>query len=193
MMYCGKHVPWDHFPKSLSFQELQYPLIVLKQYFDFDWPNGHFKDLKTWRSFVIGNESYNHERLGAGKLLSKYHSTLKLLDALYVLHLVNEDEPSGKVSKEQLDNERSTWYWMPENLSEQELSCPYVLIKRIFKKIKPQLFRDYLMECIDFALSPHSVNSMTAEEIISLFKKLKKLISAAWIIRQRGTNTPFCK
>lgn len=193
MMYSGKYVPWDSFPKSLSFQELQYPLSVLKEFFDSDWPEGHIEDLKTWRSFVISHRYYTHEKLGAGKLLSKYHSTLKLLDALYVLHLLNREDPSEAVSEEQLIGERSNWHWMPENLSEEEILKPYLLTKRIFKKIKPQQFRDYLMECIDFALGPNPVNSMSAKEVISLFKKIKKLISVAWIIRQRETETPVYK
>lgn len=71
---------------------------------------------------------------------------------------------------------------------------PYIAVKRVFKEIKPQQFRDYLNEWIHFALSTHAVeDSMSMNEIILVYKSVKKLYSAAWIIRQRESDKPTLK
>ncbi|NVM65067.1 hypothetical protein FHW88_003371 [Mucilaginibacter sp. SG538B] len=192
-MFLDKHVPWDHYPKNLSFDEIRNPHWVIEQFFDWDWPQGHLEDLKTWRRFVVAYESYNDKRLGAGKLLSRYHSILKLLEALYILRLINSQEPIEAVSLTQLQSERDKWYWMPDNLSDDELTDPYRLLKKFFKTTKPQRCRDYLLEWIDFALSPQPIDSLSAQEVIGFYKNLKKLIAVAWLIRQREGDNPVYK
>ena len=194
-MYCGKYAPWEHYPKNLRFSEVQYPLTVVNHFFDLDWPKGHFENLKTWRYFVINYESFQHERFGPGKLFDTYEATLKLLEALHLLYLDNEDDDrSVATSDKQVNEEKQLWYWFPEKLSPEELKNPYIAIKRVFKEIKPQQFRDYLNEWIHFALSTHAVeDSMSMNEIILVYKSIKKLYSAAWIIRQRKSDNPTLK
>jgi hypothetical protein len=194
-MYCGKYAPWEHYPKNLRFSEVQYPLTVVNQFFDLDWPKGHFENLKTWRYYVINYESFNHERFGPGKLFDTYEATLKLLEALHLLYLDNEDDDrSVATSDKQVNEEKQLWYWFPEKLSPEELMNPYIAVKRVFKEIKPQQFRDYLNEWIHFALSTNAVeDSMSMNEIILVYKSVKKLYSAAWIIKQRETDKPTLK
>lgn len=194
-MYCGKYAPWEHYPKNLRFSEVQYPLTVVNQFFDLDWPKGHFEDLKTWRYYVINYESFKHERFGPGKLFDTYEATLKLLEALHLLYLDNEDDDrSVATSDKQVNEEKQLWYWFPEKLSPEELMNPYIAVKRVFKEIKPQQFRDYLNEWIHFALSTHAVeDSMSMNEIMLVYKSVKKLYSAAWIIRQRESDKPTLK
>jgi hypothetical protein len=194
-MYCGKYAPWEHYPKNLRFSEVQYPLTVVKHFFDLDWPKGHFEDLKTWRYYVLNYESFHHERFGPGKLFDTYEATLKLLEALHLLFLDNEDEDRSVITSEkQLNEEKQLWYWFPENLSHEELMNPYLATKRVFKEIKPQQFRDYLNEWIHFALSTHAVEeSMSMNEMLLVYKSVKKLYSAAWMIRQRESDKPTLK
>ncbi len=194
-MYCGKYAPWEHYPKNLRFSEVQYPLTVVRHFFDLDWPKGHFEQLKTWRYYVVNYESFNHERFGPGKVFDTYEATLKLLEALHLLYHEKQDNNRAIVtSKKQVNEEKQLWYWFPENLSAEEITNPYLAIKRVFKEIKPQQFRDYLNEWIHFALSTYAVDeSMTANELLLVYKSVKKLYSAAWIIRQRESNKPTLK
>lgn len=194
-MYCGKYVPWEHYPKNLRFSEVQYPLTVVNRFFDLNWPKGHFEDLKTWRYYVINYESFHHDKFGPGKLFDTYEATLKLLEALHLLYLDSKEGNRSVISSEkQLNEQKQLWYWYPENLSKDELTNPYLAIKRVFKEIKPQQFRDYLNEWIHFALSPHAVEeSMSMNEILLVYQSVKKLYSAAWIIRQRESDKPTLK
>jgi hypothetical protein len=194
-MYCGKYAPWEHYPKNLRFSEIQHPLTVIKEFYYRDWPDGHFEDLKKWRYFVINDKNFHDERFGPGELLGTYEANLKLLEALHLLYMENRDAGcSIKIDEKRLNEERQQWYWYPENLSPKELADPYFAIKRVFKKIKPQQFRDYLNDWLNFALSTSAVDeTMSTSEILLVYKSVKKLYSAAWLIRQREADKPVLK
>jgi hypothetical protein len=194
-MYCIKYAPLEHYPKNLRFSEVQYPLKVVNHFFELAWPKGHYEALKTWRYYVVNYESFQHKIFGPGKVFETYEATLKLLEALHLLYFDDQGEDrSIATSEKQLSEERQLWYWYPENLLPEELINPYLAIKRAFEEIEPQQFRDYLREWIRFALSANAVGeNMSTNEILQVYESVKKLYSAAWMIRQRESNKPALK
>jgi HEPN domain-containing protein len=190
-MYSGKYVPWDHFPKTLHFSEVQNPLQVIINFFSTDWPDGHRKQLKEWRRFVINDKSYNHKQEGPGMLLFIYDENLKMLEAMFLLLLDYQDNwsRSERITDKQLREEQEQWVYFPDNLSKNELIDPYLAVNKVFKKIKPQKFRDYLKAWVHNALYTFAADeTLRACEIDLVYENMLKIYSAAWLVHQRKTE-----
>ncbi|WP_114937798.1 hypothetical protein [Mucilaginibacter endophyticus] len=196
LMYCGVYAPWDHAPKFLRLSEVKNPMLPVKYFFDAHDVEGHEGILKHWRDHVVNDGFYNHQRFGPGVIYHDYELNVRLIEALHLLMLEHESTSYLKksVTAEQLDTEKEKWVWFPSGLSEQELYNPYIIIKAAFKEIEPQEFRDHLSEWLVAALSVQAIDeSVTPGEIITVFEHLKKLYSAAWIIRQREHDKPLLR
>jgi HEPN domain-containing protein len=182
--------PWEHYPKTLSQKEIENPLMVVEDFFSSDSLEGHAKRLKEWRYFVINNKVYTNDRHGPGTLLYLYDLNLKILEAIYLL-LMRDQNTFGneKVPEEQLGQEKEEWRYFPKNLSAKELLYPYKAIKKVFKKISPQQYREYLHEWVHQAFYNRADNeSLYASEVITVYENLLKVYSAAWMIFQRDTD-----
>jgi hypothetical protein len=193
-MYCGVYAPWDHAPKFLRLSEVKNPMLPVKYFFDAHDVEGHEGILRLWRDHVVNDGFYNHQRFGPGVIYHDYELNVRLIEALHLLMLEHESTSYLKesVTAEQLDTEKEKWDWFPSGLSEQELYDPYIIIKAAFEEIEPQEFRDHLSEWLAAALSTQAIEeSVTPGEIITVFEHLKKLYSAAWIIRQREHDKPL--
>lgn len=190
-MYCGKYAPWEHYPKTLRYSEIQNPLCVIADFFSAGGVIDHRRDLKEWRDRVIDEKYFNGKRHGPGTLLFTCELNLKLLEAAYLL-LLDYKETSwqrNKLEAGQLAEEKETWIYFPNNLSEEELLNSYLAIKKIFKKIKPQMYRDYLHEWLHAALSTSPIDeTVMLGEVITVYENILKLYAAAWLIYQRETQ-----
>lgn len=190
-MYCGKYVPWEHYPKTLRHSEIQNPLSVIADFYSAGSVKDHRRDLKEWRDRVIDDKYFNDKRHGPGTLLFTCELNLKLLEAAYLL-LLNYNQTfwrRKKLEASQLAEEKESWIYFPNNLSEEELLNPYLAIKKIFKKIKPQMYRDYLHEWLHAALSTSPIDeSVMPGEVIAVYENILKLYAAAWLIYQRETQ-----
>ncbi|WP_299580493.1 HEPN domain-containing protein [Mucilaginibacter sp.] len=187
-MYDGRYAPWEHYPKTLRQSEIQNPLTVVKDFFSAGDVEDHNSDLKEWRDCVINDRYYNDKRHGPGNLLFTYDLTLKILEAAYLLLLVYRDNfwKREKLKEEQLAEEKDRWAYFLSNLSLEELLNPYLVIKRIFKKIKPQKYRDYLKDWLHAALYKGPIDeTVLPGEIITVYENLLQLYSAVWLIHQR--------
>jgi hypothetical protein len=144
-MYRDKYAPWDHYPKFLRFSELHDPLAVIDDFYSYDCPKGHFKQLKNWRYFVVSFKHYKNKRFGPGNLLGVYELNVKLLEGLYLLLLEHRNTfpRPNKITEKQLEMERAEWHWFPDNLKKEELLDPFLPVQTAFKEIRPQMFRDY--------------------------------------------------
>ncbi|NVM64195.1 hypothetical protein FHW88_002523 [Mucilaginibacter sp. SG538B] len=195
-MYCGVYAPWDHAPKFLRFSEVMDPMIPVKYFFDADDVEGHQETLKTWRHHVVNDGFYSDKRFGPGVLFHDYELNIRLIEGLYLLFLEHQEfsYEKKKVDVEQLSAEKEEWLWFPAELSEKELLNPYVILEAAFDEVKPQEFRDHLVEWLAAALSTHAIDeSMSPGEIITVYEHLKKMYSAAWLIFQRDTEHAFFK
>ncbi|MDB5281996.1 MAG: hypothetical protein JWO06_1071 [Bacteroidota bacterium] len=190
-MYYDKVAPWDQYPKNLYFKEVQYPLMVIEDFFSAGWPENQRDDLKRWRYYVVNNEHYKDKRHGPGTLLFIYDLNVKLVEALHLLWLdyKNTWRTDVATKHEQLENERREWVYWPKNLSDKESLNPYEVIGQCFKKLKPQEYRDQLREWLHVALYNHAADeSLAAGQIITLYENMLRLYSAAWIVHQRDTE-----
>jgi HEPN domain-containing protein len=129
-------------------------------------------------------------------LLFIYDLNLRILEAMYLL-LVNYKNFSYQrklLTEYQLEEEKEQWAYYPKNLSLKEQLEPYKAIKKVFKKIKPQEYRDQLHEWSHVALYNNAeVESLYAGEVITVYENLIKLYSAAWLICQREGGRPQLK
>ncbi|MEO7880309.1 HEPN domain-containing protein [Mucilaginibacter sp.] len=165
-------------------------------YFNDTWPAEQRKEWKEWRKYVMKNEHYTHPH-GPGSLLFISDEHLRLLEACYLLSLKYSDYELRKedlLSEDSLAKGREQWPYFPNDLSDKELRNPYRVLKKVFKKYKLAEYRDYLKEWLHAALYNSQVDeAMTAEEIITVYENIKKLASAAWMIRQTESNNPMLK
>ncbi|SDP86284.1 HEPN domain-containing protein [Mucilaginibacter sp. OK268] len=195
-MYTGTYAPWEHYPKTLRHYEVENPLAVVADFFSADSVKGHTKRLKEWRYYVVNNEHYKDERHGPGSLLFIYDFNLRILEAMYLL-LINHQQFSyrkKKLTKAQLEEEKERWTYFPKNISRKEQLDPYKAVKKVFSKIKPQEYRDYLHEWSHAALyNKADDEGLYAGEVIMVYENLIKLYAAAWLIHQRESDKPEFK
>lgn len=195
-MYNGTYAPWEHYPKNLRHYEVENPMSVVVDFFSADSVKGHSRRLKEWRYYVVNDEHYDEKRHGPGTLLFIYDLNLRILEAMYLLLLnyKNFSYQRKQVTEEQLENEKEQWEYYPKNLSLKEQLEPYKAVKKVFKKIKPQEYRDQLHEWSHVALYNNAdVEALHAGEVISVYENLIKLYSAAWMICQREGGRPLLK
>ncbi|MGY4540011.1 HEPN domain-containing protein [Mucilaginibacter sp. UYNi724] len=195
-MNNAPYAPWEHYPKTLRHYEIENPMSVVVDFFSADSVKGHGKRLKEWRYYVVNDEHYDEDRHGPGTLLFVYDLNLKILEAMYLL-LIDYKRYSfrqDKVTQEQILEEKELWEYYPANLSLKEQLEPYKVIKKVFKKISPQEYRDQLHEWSHVALYNNAdVESLYAGEVINVYENLIKLYSAAWLIFQRESSRPQLK
>jgi HEPN domain-containing protein len=195
-MYNGTYAPWEHYPKNLRHYEVENPMSVVVDFFSADSVKGHGKRLKEWRYYVVNDEHYDEKRHGPGTLLFIYDLNLRILEAMYLLLICYKRYSfrQDKVAEEQILEEKELWEYYPANLSLKEQLEPYKAVKKVFKKIKPQEYRDQLHEWSHVALYNNAdVESLYAGEVINVYENLIKLYSAAWLIFQRESSCPQLK
>lgn len=186
-MYSGNVAPWEQYPKQLRFSEVINPLRVLVDFFNSGLPKSHRRDLKLWRYYVTKDRCYK-DRHGAGHILFIHDLNVGLMEAMHLLLVRNKDRwpRLENATEEQLAREQETWAYFPKNLSPEELANPYQAVKKCFKKISPQQYRDFLHEWLQAALYNSAADETnTPAEIIDVYENLRKLYSAAWLIHQR--------
>jgi HEPN domain-containing protein len=195
-MNNGTFAPWEHYPKTLRHDEIVNPMVVVADFFSADSVKGHGKRLKEWRYYVVNDEHYDEKRHGPGTLLFVYDLNLKILEAMYLL-LLNDKKFSYRkeeLAEAQLAEEKEQWEYYPKNLSLKEQLNPYKAVKKVFKKIKPQGYRDYLHEWLHAAFYNKADNEgLYAGEIIAVYENLLKLYAAAWLVYQREGSKPQLK
>ncbi|RKR80566.1 hypothetical protein BDD43_0688 [Mucilaginibacter gracilis] len=172
---------------NASSSEVNSPFVAIADFFNSGLPAEHRKDLNKWRYHVINDAQFN-SRHGAVYLLSVYEETIQLIEAAHLLlasgnsmFLSNEN-----ITESQIEQERKDWEFFPHNLSEKEILNPLAVIKRFFKQITLEQYKEYLHEWLRIALSDKAVlETLTAREIIEVYDNLRKLYSATWLIYQR--------
>ena len=195
-MYDGSNVLWDEYPKTLSFQQIQNPLSVIREFFSGTWPEENLKNIKEWRYYVVNFKQYKNQH-GASVLLFTSEEIMSLLEACYLLSLVYSDR-TIRHKKPLTDKEVETagieCTYFPKKLSKEEFKNPYKVLERAFKQIGLATFRDYLKYWLHAALSKKAIDeTMTAGEIIMVYDNLRKISSAAFIIFQTETANPHLK
>ena len=191
LMYLGNYAPWDHYPKTLTQEEIRNPLIVLTDFFSANRLTGHGIALKNWRDHVVSDEFFNDEKDGPGALLFFYDLNLKLLESTYLL-LLEYRENRWRIKEfpeEQLIVEKQTWEYFPDNLTTAQLLYPFLAVEIVFEKINSQMYRDYLHDWVHYALYTEPIDeSISPGEVITVYENLLILYSAAWLIHQRKSD-----
>jgi len=164
------------------------PLVVLDGFFSANLLSGHCGKLKNWRYYVVHDKVYKDEQHGPGSLLFIYDLNLKLLEACYLLyyHNIAAGIKIKIVTVDELKEERELWDDFPENLSYKEMHNPYAVLKKVFRKIPLQKYRDYLHEWLYAALYIKGGNDeLEADEIKLVYRNMLRLYSVAWLIYKR--------
>lgn len=192
-MIFDHHAPWEQYPKTLNQAEIANPHKVLEDFFVAGGVKSHKRKLKDWRNAVTSDTFYCDEKHGPGDLLFTYDLNLKLLEAVYLLWINyhNKDWSYKVADDQQLANEKEMWEYFPSHLKAKEQANPYRAVKKVFSKISPQQYREYLHEWLYFALYNMAADEdLTAGEILRVYTNLKKLYAAAWLIYKREGILP---
>ena len=140
-MILGPYSTWDFYPQYLNRDEVNNPLIVIREFFSADWPAGHLKALKTWRNFVTEDRHYTDHQQNPASLLYTYLLHAQLIEASFLLMQSNQkrkqpvriaaDQESLLATDQdnQLSNEQSSWLHFPQGLSRAEMLDPYIILE----------------------------------------------------------------
>ena len=178
------------YPKYLDQDEIENPLLVIRDFYSADWLDGHLEELFKWRKYVIEEGYYKDDTDNPASLLYTHRLNVKLVEAMY---LINQTKTAKKLAKQvlinfddQLEQEEKDWIDYPVHLSSVERINPYRFIREFFKTYSVDQYRNFLYEWLETGLSVNAVDeSMEACEIIYFYENMQKLYEAAWIIRQR--------
>jgi len=195
-MYHEKYAPWDHFPKTLRYYEIMNPFIVLKDFFNAASVDAHSEDLKQWRDCVITSKYYKSRNGAPGELIFIHSLNVKLIEALYLLLLEYEYRRflKQKASMEQIEKEKQEWSFFPPNLCQEDLTDPYQSLRKLFKKTKPQAYRDLLEDWLMYGLYNKPIDEGVAPKyIVRLYENLLKMYELGWLIYQREAESPELK
>ena len=188
VMYTPEYTPWENYPKNLYHREVMNPINVITEFFAIDWVFGHKKKLKKWRYYVTHDKCYGDKNHGPGTLLFTYELNTRLLEAVCLLYYnyVNGIVNKAVVSDLEVEREKDSLDWYPENLKQKELRNPYRAVKYLFRKIGLQQYRDYLKEWLYAALYiSGGDDELRYKEIKKVYKMMLKLYSTAWLIYNR--------
>jgi hypothetical protein len=183
-MFKKKYLPWENYPKKLSHQQIINPFKVVADFFAVDWLEGHEEKLEAWRYFVKHDKCYDDKDNGPGSLLFIYDLNIRLLEAAYLLSFGLCDRTPNDKSGYEVPVEVKNK--VLEHLSHQELADPCLGLKKIFKKIVLQQYREYLHEWLYAALYiKGGADELTRKEIKLVYRNLLKLYAAVWLIYLR--------
>jgi len=171
---------------NLGDVDLNVALEFLNDFFSSGLPKEHRKDLKKWRYYVINEEQYQG-RHGAGHVLAVYEETIQLIEAAnQFLKFSDVLSLSILADNNQIEQEKIDLEYFPKNLSVKRLFNPLIGIKRFFKELTLDQYKDLFHEWLRVALSNKAAfETLTAKEIIDIYENLRMLYSAAWLIHQR--------
>jgi HEPN domain-containing protein len=180
----------NFYPKHLDEDEINDPLIVIRDFFSADWLPGHLGGLQEWRKYVIEEGYYKDHTKSPASLLYTYRLNVQLVEAVYLL---SKTKRAIKLAQsvninfdEQLQQEEKEWLHYPVYLSSVELINPYLAISNLFKAYTIEQYRDFLYEWLETGLSAGVADeTLNASDIIYFYENMQKLYEAAWIIRQR--------
>ena len=117
-MDTRSYAPWEHYPKTLTHDEMMNPLSVVEDFFTCESVKGHSRRLKEWRHYAVNDAYYNDEKWGPGPLLFIYTQNLKLLEAVFLLLCDHRNMGYRRqiATEDQLQEERANWEFFPKNL-----------------------------------------------------------------------------
>jgi HEPN domain-containing protein len=180
----------NFYPKYLDQNEIEDPLLVIRDFFSADWLAGHLDELFKWRKHVIEEGYYKDSTDNPASLLYTHRMNAKLVEAIY---LISQTKRAKKLAKQllinidgQLEQEEKEWIDYPKYLSSLECINPYRFIRDFFKMYSVGQYLKFLYEWLETGLSVNAIDeSLEACEIIYFYENMQKLYEAAWIIRQR--------
>jgi len=158
--------------------------------------NTHRNELKMWRDFALSDKQFKDKKDGSGRLLFICDHNIQLLEACYLLYMAYREEPWKKkeITEEVLEKGKERWTFYPDELSDKFRRNPYLLLKKLFKKISLPEYRDYLTEWTHTALYTFPIDeTLLPGEMIHVYENMLQLYSAAWLIYQTESDHPFLK
>ncbi|QEM03125.1 hypothetical protein DIU31_006160 [Mucilaginibacter rubeus] len=166
--------------------ELNEAFEAIHIFFEAGLPDEHRKDLKKWLYYVINDQQYQ-SRFGASHVVANYEETIRLIKAAHALSARLEVlSVENTVSENDMIKERQAWDYYPDNLGRKSLLNPLKVINHLFKEISLDKYLEVLHEWLHSALSTKATHEiLTPKEIIDVYRNLKKLYSATWLIYKR--------
>jgi len=188
---------WSFNPLNLNDKEIGDPLLVIGDFFSADDVAGHLQVLENWRSYILEDGFYSDHKGSPAGILFTYQLHIKLVEAIYLLARPERSKVMMLISlnsREQLQIEKDNWSYFPNNLSEQELLNPFLILKEFFKVFNLPQYRIIFYEWLEHSLSSKAANEFIGTlDFIRVYESLQKLYSAAWLIYQRTTEKPYFK
>ena len=186
---------WDYSPINLTPKEISQPLTVLGNFFTDDWLPDQLERLKTWRDFVLKDDYYTDEKNSPAGLLHFHKLNICLIEAMCLIEVQETTLGSIRLSNsEQVTLEQDTWRNYPNNLTDVELLNPLLVVDLFFKEYNLPQYREQLYQWLTYGLSAKAAKDFVdTVDLGKVYENLQKLYSAAWLIHQRTTATPYLK
>ena len=181
------------YPVHLKLFEVNNPLLVLKDFFTYDWLPGHLERLKAWRTYILADDYYKGTKNSPAELLYFYKLNIRLVEAMHV-YKQKGLPPEALSTVPRLEQEKNTWRDFPANLSQIEMLNPMLVIQDFFLKCDLLQYNSILYEWLEYGLSAKASNEfIETGDLITVYEHLQKLYSAAWLILQRLSEKPYFK
>ncbi|RCH53602.1 hypothetical protein DJ568_16770 [Mucilaginibacter hurinus] len=151
--------------------------------------------LKSWRDYVLKGDYYKDEKNSPAGLLHFHKLNICLIEAMCLIEVQETTLGSIRLSKsEQITLEQVTWRDYPNNLTQAELLNPLLVVDIFFQEYSLPQYREQLYQWLSYGLSAKAAREFVDTiDLVKVYENLQKLYSAAWLIHQRTTATPYLK
>ncbi|RYE59201.1 MAG: HEPN domain-containing protein [Sphingobacteriales bacterium] len=190
-MQADEYNEWEQYTLHLSPEEIANPLLVLKDFFNDDWLPDQLERLKMWRDHILKDDFYRGRKNSPAELLYFHKFNICLIEAI---HIMKVHAPSVKMKSDDLAQERRSWRDYPVHLTDAELSDPHLVINEFFDAFDLPAYRRHLYSWLEYGLSAKGANEfLEADSIVQVYENLQKIYSAAWLIHQRNSTSPYLR
>lgn len=170
-------------------------LNLLEQFFENARPTQHLQFLEYWLELLLTDRFY--DRNSPSDLLHRQMEYTALIAQIFQVAESEHFPGFGNIfgsssSSEQVDRERNVLSYFPVHLDENEISAPECILSALIETGTLEEYKAWLLEWLSEGLNCSS-STENSVQVFPLYKVLKQLIEACWLINQRAqsrTNFP---
>jgi HEPN domain-containing protein len=180
---------WADCPINLSTSEIEYPFIVIDDFFSADDLNGHIDCLKKWRDRVIGNGFYIDLKGSPSSLIWRHELNIKLVESAAILLKSSNLTASRNVIAFDKEQSHQEFAFIRTKLNESEMGNPMLVVNAFFQERPVSWYREQLQEWLRYGLSTDAAKEfLISPDLITVYENLQKLYTAVWLLLMAQEN-----
>ncbi len=177
---------------SFIYDQIENPNETLKDFFMHNDLQAHLKQLKKWRNVVQTNAYFEIDTFSSP--IYEHKMMCNLINAAYALKLRADKQTndlsnlSVKDQEKYLNHECLSLATYTKHLSTAELIDPFLVINSFFESFSIAFYHQQLYDWLTIGMSPNVI-SEDKPLVTLIYKNLRKLIEACWLIYKRHDST----